>query len=521
MIVLPDDVLDSLIGPNLDPVAAAMTLRQVGASEPADGLRLLAELAGRTADLESSDPAVVAALLRGIHLLALRGEHADIRDFDPAIIQAVEQSLPENCLNRFLLLHLLAIARTEESLTLLMAYLKDNPPTNWIEAAQVLSPLMQYRDWPVNVVFPKLFDAIEHQAIASPSLDLGNYVTRLKLMTPHPATEYVETLNRLLSAVTRRLENFEEDPSTLGDDVPTVQERLSQAVSLSVSLCDALGLIGHEASRPRLEQTMQLRHRRVQCEAAGALARMGDTNGRERLVSLASEPSARLRVIAYAEELGFEHEIDMRYRTEAALAESEVAIWLAQPDRFGIPPTTVEMIDQKQWMWPGFNDPVDCFLVRFHFDLGQRSYSNIAISGPAVFALACDVADMQVDDIYAIYAGWQAEHDDIFTVPAGEVNKGQARIVEELQVHLDRAGYEELKPELFCVFLDEHAAVYTATREGKPCRVLTDGLETIHIPLGARVRPLQPVDIWNLYKGRKVLRTFNRAAGINLPESLP
>lgn len=509
MIVLQDDVLDSLVGPNLDPVAAALTLRQVGSSEPADGLRLLGELALRADDLETSDPAVIAALLRGIHLLALRDDQTAIREFDPKVIAAVERSLPENCLNRFLLLHLLAIARTQESLMLLVSYLKVNPPANWIEAAQVLSPLMQYRDWQVHAVFPELFNAIEHPSIASPVLDLGNYVTRLKLIAPHPATGHVETLNRLLSAVTRRLERFEQDPSTLGDDVPTVQERLAQAVSLSVSLCDALGLIGHETSRPRLEQTMQLRHRRVQCEAAGALARMEDSGGRERLLSLASEPSARLRVIAYAEELGFENEIEMRYRTEAAMAESEVAIWLAQPDRFGIPPTTVEMIDQKQWMWPGFNDPVDCFLVRFHYDLGQRSYSNIAISGPAVFALSCDVADMQVDDIYAIYAGWQAEHDDIFIVPASQLNKGQTRIVEALQVHLDRAGYEELTPELFCVFLDEHAAVYGATREGKPCRVLTDGLETVHIPLAARLRPLQPVDIWNLYKGRKVLRTFN------------
>jgi hypothetical protein len=512
MIVLQDNVLDSLVGPNLDPVVAAMTLRQVGASEPTDGLRLLGQLAQRAGELESSDPAIIAALLRGIHLLTLRGEHAALREFDPAVIATVENSLPANCPNRYLLLHLLAIARTEPSLRLLVRYLKANPPTSWIEAAQVLSPLMQYRDWPVKAVFPDLFDAIEHQSIASPALDVGNYATRMKMITPHPATQHVETLNRLLSAVTRRLEKFEQDPSTLGDDVPTVQERLSQAVSLSVSLCDALGLIGHEASRPRLEQTMQLRHRRVQCEAAGALARMGDSLGRERLVSLASEPSARLRVIAYAEELGFENEIDAQYRTDAALAESEVAIWLAQPDRFGIPPTTVEMIDQKQWMWPGFNDPVDCFLVRFHFDLGQRSYSNIAISGPAVFALACDVADMQVDDIYAIYAGWQAEHDDIFAVPAGQLNKGQARIVEELQLHLDRAGYEEMKPELFGVFLDEHAAVFTAIREAKPCRVLTDGLETIHIPLGARIRPLQPIDIWNLYKGRKVLRTFNPQA---------
>lgn len=503
------DILDSLLGPNIDPVAAGLALRQVGAAEPPYGLRLLTELASRADELAMSDPAVIGGLLRGIHLLALRDDHARLAAVDPAVITTVESSLPEACVNRSLLLHLLAIARTDRSLTTLVARLQTHPPSSWIEAAQVLSPLMQHRDWTPSVVFPALLDAIEHPAIAVPAMDVANFVTRIKKVDTHPASGHVETLNRLLGAVTRQLERFELDPTTMGDDVATVQERLSQAVSLSVAVCDAMGLIGHETSRPRLHDALQLRHRRVQCEAAGALARMGDNEGQDRLLALASEPSARLRVIAYAEELGFEERIEPQYRTDAAAAESEVAIWLAQPDRFGIPPTSVETIDQRHWMWPGYEDAVDCFLVRFNYDLGTRSYSNIAIAGPAVFALACDVADMQVDDIYAVYAGWQAEHDEIFTVPATQLNAGQLRVVEEFKIHLDRAGYEDLKPQMLGVFLDEHAAVYSATREAKPCMVLTDGLESVHIPTAGRARPLEAVDLWNLYKGRKMLRTFN------------
>jgi hypothetical protein len=506
---LPEDVLTSLLGPKVDPVAAGIVLRQIGAADPANGLRLLAELSQRTDELYQSDPAIIGALLRGIHLLALRDDPAALRELDPSMVDEVEQSLPDECKNRHLLLHLLAIARTEPSLTSLVSHLQLNPPTQWIEAAQVLSPLMQYRDWPIAAVFPEILGAMSHPSVAAPVVDLANFVTRVQLVATHPATGHVEMLNRLLAAVTHRLEKFEQDPSTLGDDVATVQDRLSQAVSLSVSLCDALGLIGHESSRPRLDEAMQLRHRRVQCEAAGALARMKVDAGRERLVALASEPSARMRVIAYAEELGIEEKIDAQYRSESALAESEVAIWLSQPDRFGVPPTTVETIEQRRFMWPGFVDPIDCYLVRFHYDLGQRSYSNIAIAGPVVFSLACDLADMQVDDIYAIYAGWQAEHGDIFTVTAEQLNSSQQRVVEGLRVHLDRTGYEDLKPELFGVFLDEHATIFQAMREDKPCRVLTDGLETIHIPVAGRARPLQAVDLWNLFKGRKMLRTFN------------
>jgi hypothetical protein len=510
--VLPEDVLDSLLGSNVDPVAAALVLRQIGAAEPMEGLRLLAQLSDRSDELADTDAAILGGLLRGIHLLTLRADHDLLAAFEPNDIANVEKSLPRNCPNRHLLLHLLSLARTDASLELLGQRLKANPPSNWVDAAQVLSPLMQHRDWSPGVVFPNLLQAIEHASIAAPALDLANFASRVRLVSDHPATSQVETLNRLLAGVTRSLERFEADPTTFGEDVATVQERLSQAVSLAVSLCDALGLIGHDASKPKLEQAMQLRHRRVQCEAAGALARMGDSAGRERIVALASEPSARLRVIAYAEELGFEDSIDAKFRTDASLAESEVAIWLAQPDRFGIPPTSVETIDERQWMWPGFNDPVDCFLVRFHYDLGQRTYSNIALAGPAVFAMACDLADMQVDDIYAIYAGWQAEHDEIFTVAVPQLNASQSRVVETLQDYLDREGYEELKPELFGVFLDEHAAIFVAMREGKACRVLTDGLETIPMPLIGRNRPLQPNDLWNLFKGRKMLRTFNPQA---------
>jgi len=509
MTELPDDILDSLLGLNIDPVAAGLTFRQIGAAEPSNGLRLITELAERADELQISDPAVIGGLLRGIHVLALRDDQAQIAAIDPAMIATIEASLPDECINRFLLLHLLAIARTDQALALLVLSLKNNPPASWIEAAQVLSPLMQHRDWTPSALFPALLDAIEHPSIAVPAIDLANFVTRIKKVTTHPAAGHVETLNRILSAVTRQLERFEMDPTTMGDDIPTVQERLSQAVSLSVSVCDALGLIGHATSLPRLNDALQLRHRRVQCEAAGALARMGDSAGREQLLTLASEPSARLRVIAYAEELGFEESIEPQYRTDSAIAESEVAIWLSQPNRFGVPPTSVETIDQRHWMWPGFEDAVDCFLVRFNYDLGTRSYSNIALAGPAVFAVACDVADMQIEDIYAIYAGWQAEHDEIFTVLPSQFNAGQLRVVEELKVHLDRGGYEDLKAEMFGVFLDEHAAVYSAMREGKPCLVLTDGLESVHIPVAGRTRPLQAVDLWNLFKGRKMLRTFN------------
>lgn len=502
----------SLLGPDADPAAAGITLRRVGAAAPASAGALLDALIAERDQLPQSDPAIVGALLRGLHTLFLRGERQPLLAVAPEDLAALDDALPPACPNRSLLLHLLVLSRSEQALRIAMQRIRQQPPQDSIAAAQVLSPLMQSDDWPVAAVFPALLEAIEHPAIAAPALDVANYLTRKQRVAVHPAADQVAMLNTLLAAVTRRLEQFEADPRTLGDDIATVQARLSEAVSLAVSLCDAVGLIGQPQSIPRLTAAMQLKHRRVQTEAAGALARMGDEAGTEHLLALVSEPSARLRVIAYADELGLSERIDDSHRSPAATAEAELALWLSQPGQMGVPPTSVETIDQRQLYWPSYERPIDCFLVRFHYDMGTRTYSNVGITGPTVFALANDVADLPMDDIYAIYAGWHAEHEDIFAIAAERLNRTQQRIVADLASHVERSGYRSPQVELFGLFLGEQAAVFTATRDDKPCRVISDGLETMHIPIASRSRPLDAGDLWNLYKGRKLLRTFNTSA---------
>ncbi len=469
----------------------------------------MAELLARQDEIADSDPAILGALLRGLHTLFLKGEREAILALNPLELAELDDALPPECPNRFLLLHLLVLIGSEHSLRIAVQRMKHRPPKDGIAAGQVLSPLMQRNDWPVSAVFPELLDAIEHPVLASPTLDLANYLTRQQRVPVHPAQDRVAKLSALLAAVTRRLEQFEVDPRAWGDDLATVQGKLAEAVSLAVSLCDALGLIGQPQSIPRLTEAMHLKHRRVQTEAAAALARMGDESGSEHLLSLVGEPSARLRVIAYADELGLSERIDDSFRSPDATAEAELALWLSQPGQMGVPPSLVETIDRRHLHWPGYVQPVDCFLVRFHYDMGARTYSNVGITGPVVFALANDVADLPMDDIYAIYAGWNAEHEDIFALPAQHLNQAQQRVVAALATHADRSGYQELRVELFGVFLDEQAAVFLATRDDKPCRVISDGLETMHIPIAHRCRPLDAGDLWNLYKGRKLLRTFN------------
>ncbi|QDT07845.1 hypothetical protein K227x_62740 [Rubripirellula lacrimiformis] len=504
-----EDSLDQLLGDQADPVAAGWRLRELAEAANGHAPALIQELVQRTADLGTSDAAIAGGLLRVVHTTILQAGAEEVAKLDIDTIQKLETSLPAGTPNRYLLLHLLAMIRSPQALDRLVSILQVAPPEKWIEAAQVLSPLMQHDDWPVEAVYPAILDALQHPSLASPLLDLANYLYRNGRSPVHPAADRLATLNVLLGEISGRLAQFEENPRSFGDDVDTVQAKLGEAVALAVSLCDTVGMLGDETSIGKLNQTVELKHRRVQCEAAGALARLGDEAGQKRLIELAGEPSARLRAIHYCDELGIGDEIEERYRSDEAKAEAEIALYLSQPTQMGVPPTSVEVVDSKRMLWPSFNDPVDVFLVRFEYNFGERIYSNVGVTGPVTFTMSTDVADFSMADIYAIYAGWHAEHDDIFAVAAEHLNDGQIRVMNALQKHLEHLGYESISPSLLGLFLDEKAGIFTATRESKPCVVVTDGLETIDHPTGGRIRPITPADLFHLYKGRKMLRTFN------------
>lgn len=504
-----EEKLEPLLGPSADPVAAGWQLRQLAESVDGQGTVLVEELASQSDLLSASDPAILGGVLRVLHTTVLRVGPEAVSEVNPDHLQRIVEVLPSKTTNRFLILQLLAMIRSDDALSKLVHLLGEIPPGHWMEAAQVLSPLMQRSDWSIDVVYPALLDSLQHAALASPVLDLANYLFREGCVDTHPAIDRLPMLNHLLGEVSSRLSLFEENPRSFGDDVETVQATLGEAVALAVSLCDTVGLIGDEKSIGKLNQTIELRHRRVQCEAAGALAKLGDEHGTKRLLALTEDPAARLRAIHYADEIGIGDQVKEDDRGEKATAEAEMALWLTQPQQMGVPPTSVEVVDQRRLLWPSYNDPVDVYLVRFEYNMGEQTYSNVGMTGPACFAMSADVANLPVDDIYSIYAGWHAEHDEIFTVSVDQFNDAQQRAMETYSKHLEHLGYRSMKPVMLGIFLDEQAGIFTALRETTECVVITDNLETIDRPISGRLRPLSADDLFNLYKGRKMLRTFN------------
>ncbi len=334
--------------------------------------------------------------------------------------------------------------------------LLEQPPVDWADVSLSLAPLMQSKTWRVEDVFPKLLESTS-PAVLAPALDLANYAVRSRSLPQHPAQGELGTLLKLMGGLVNQLGMLEENPAQFGTSVSAIQKILFDSVSLCVSLCDTFGLASSQDAIGKLTQATRLSHRRIRTEAAFALAKLGDKKGQELLIELAADFSSRQRALAYAEELGIEERIDERWTTAAALAESRLANWLAQNEQMGISPSRMELLDQRTLDWPGFEQPQECFLFRFEYDLQDSIYSNVGFSGPMCHTFSQDLADISLDDTYAIFVGWDIDHPDAFEVAPNALD---ARIQERMNRLIETLPDQlQLVETLLCVSFFEHFGI--------------------------------------------------------------
>jgi hypothetical protein len=409
----------------------------------------------------------------------------------------------------------LAKRGSDEELAILTRLLVADPPQSDSDVVRALAPLFQRRNLPADALFPALFEALAHPQLAAPVLDLANYLFRERMVAKHPAADRAAQLASLLGEVVQSLARLAEDPQSTGLSPVEISRRVASSVALAVSLCDALALLGERTAIGKLHQALTLAHRRVRTEAAAALIKLGDDAGATELVNLAEEPVARLRVLAYAKELGLLGKIDPQWQTPVARAEAELAVWLAEPTQFGIPPAAIELFDEREQFWPGYAKPIDCFLFRFTYAItiegeGERSFSNIGIAGPLTHAFLADLTDLSPDDIYAAFAGWQAEHEEIREYDVARLSKSERLEAERLVRRLHDAGYTAIEPQRMGYFFGEKALVALARHGGLAGVAVVDFQEITFFPERHSQRPLEATECFSIYKGRRLLRSFNR-----------
>lgn len=408
---------------------------------------------------------------------------------------------------RYHLLSILTIGGQPAELESFCRLITTDPPATLAASTAPFFPLLE-PEVAVQPLFPALLEGLAHEQVAVAVLDLANRFTRDGRCQPHPASGRQPQLIQLLVRLTHQLERLQRAALAGTDPQPQRREQVETGIALALALCDALGLMGAaEASGP-LTDLVQLQHRRLRAEAAAALTRLGDAAGKQTLLELASEPSVRLRVMAYAEELEIESEIDEAYRSPEAVAEAELVTYLAQPTMMGVPPTTCELVDARTLYWPGYEEPRNCYLFRFTYqtieaDGAPCPFTNFGITGPLVHAFPQPIDHLPVESAYAMFAGWQAEHEDIleFDVDPQSLHPVLADYLDRLQ----QADYESLQPVVHGKFFGDETLVASCQKQQQPGTAVVDAYSIEFFP------GLEPGAAYCNYKGRRLLRAFNES----------
>jgi hypothetical protein len=418
----------------------------------------------------------------------------------------IYRSLGRSSRARHHLLRLLAASGERSALAAFTELMTTDPPGNGNEVLLAFVPLFQHKSYPPDALFPRLLDALHDATLATVVLDLANYLSRSHRISKHPAAGRVDRLGTLLGGVVGRLARLEEHPEEFARSAAELNQIISDSTGLVVALVNALAIIGDARITGKLHQALALSHRRIRTEAASALARLGDERGTEVLVEMAAEPVVRLRALAALEEVEQLDKVPEEHRSQAARAAAELAVRLALPSYFGAPPRTIELVDSCRQYWPGYEEPLDCFLFRYEYRLAERGFEGIGIAGPVVHAFQADLADLPPADIYAAYAGWSTEHDEIYERPAEDLADDERSAWRDRRGQLVEMGHEN--PQLIKVgqFFGQTNYVASSHWRGASGVVVDDGRKVEWFPSTGAWRTVGPEEAYLIVKGRKLLR---------------
>jgi hypothetical protein len=141
--------------------------------------------------------------------------------------------------------------------------------------------------------------------------------------------------------------------------------------------------------------------------------------------------------------------------------------------------------------------------------LGPQCFSNIGIVGPLTHALTADLGDLPHHDIYALFAGWQAEHEEMFELDVEHLDGSQRAEVARLQRRLCDADYERVRARSLGFFFGEKILLAEARRDETDGLAVVDASDVFWYPARKTARPLGAAEVYALYRGRKLLAAFN------------
>ncbi len=425
-------------------------------------------------------------------------------------LQNTYQQLDSHPAIQAILLRLCVMIESKTSLEMFADLVASTTEMDSRLQVEVFGDLLRLEKDVARGIFPKLLAAIDNPIWCALVMDYANFTYRNEVFDVHPASEQTAKLNSLLSTVAERLQQLQDAPPESNEERLRLGKQVTESVAICIALCDAMACIGDESAVASLNKALQVEHRRLRVEAAAALAKLGVEDAKKVLTAMAAEPAERLRVLAYADELGVLDDVEEEFSNVVAKAEAEFVMHLAQPTQIGLAPQHIELLDQREQAWPGYEEPRSCFLLQFVYQFPSGEFTNIGIAGPVVMTFESDLSMLTYDDIYALFAGWHVEHPDIFHVDVQQVaGQNELHLQRMMRSLTESEEYEEVHPVLLGNLLERRFLVASAMRGGDAGWAMVSEDEISWLGIGNPQRPLGAGEAFYLFVGRSLLRSFN------------
>ncbi|MEC9093356.1 MAG: hypothetical protein VX438_11655, partial [Planctomycetota bacterium] len=132
-----------------------------------------------------------------------------------------------------------------------------------------------------------------------------------------------------------------------------------------------------------------------------------------------------------------------------------------------------------------------------------------AIVGPLVHAFMASLEGLALDDVYAAFAGWQAEHEESFELDLRSLSPHRKTDLFKLERRLNDSGASQIETKIMAVFFGEVLAVADCVFDGKSVVAFVDGYDVRTFEKTTQ-RPITAELVLSVYKGSKLLQVFNQ-----------
>ncbi|MFZ4573403.1 MAG: hypothetical protein ACOYN0_03330 [Phycisphaerales bacterium] len=233
--------------------------------------------------------------------------------------------------------------------------------------------------------FAALKDPLPEGFLAISLLDAGNTACREYELEEHPfdSADGAARLEALLCIT---------DPDEL---------------SYAVSACASLPFIAPRRASKLMKIAAAHDSPLMRMEVAWVQAKLGKSAGVKFLASAALNPHDSTQACDYLAELGLEDKVPEEAKHPDFVAMASMCNWLAHPNEYGEPPTSISLFDSRSIYWPPAGKKVRAWLFEYTYGKSawrKKKETGVGIAGPMLWALFDEAKpEMKPETLYGLY----------------------------------------------------------------------------------------------------------------------